>query len=146
MPVMIDFFLIRWRSSCAKQSGCRVIKPQLSMKQLYFHTSWCYNERKSIIFALSETLASFRLMTCFIHNETAINICLKKMSNLPAGVQFSHPGRKYFLQKSGPRVAKVCQSPEGCPPSGPWWKQLTGALLAIISRAHTFLKHTVGNV
>ena len=72
MPVMIDFFLVRWRSSCAEQSGCRVIKPQLSMKQLYFHTSWCYNERKSIIFALSATLARFRLMTCFIHNETAI--------------------------------------------------------------------------
>ena len=72
MPVMIDFFFIRWRSSCAKQSGCRVIKPQLSMKQLYFHTSWCYNERKSIIFALSATLASFCLMTCFIHNETVI--------------------------------------------------------------------------
>ena len=72
MPVMIDFFLKRWRSSCAKQSGCRVIKPQLSMKQLYFHTSWCYNERRSIIFVLSATLASFCLMTCFIHNETAI--------------------------------------------------------------------------
>ena len=72
MPVMIDFFLIRRRSSCAKQSGCRVIKPQLSMKQLYFHTWWCYNERKSITFALSATLASLRLMTCFIHNETAI--------------------------------------------------------------------------
>ena len=50
------------------------------------------------------------------------------MSSLPAGVQFFHPGRKYFRQKSGPRVAKVCQSPEGCPPSGPWWKQLIGAL------------------
>ena len=59
MPVMIDFFLIRWRSSFAKRSGCKFIKPQLSMKQLYFHTSWCYNERKSIIFALSATLASF---------------------------------------------------------------------------------------
>ena len=72
MPVMFDFFLIRWHWSCAKQSGCRVIKPQLSTKQLYFYTSWCYNERKSIIFALSATLASFRLMTCFIRNETAI--------------------------------------------------------------------------
>ena len=72
MPVMIDFFLIRWHSSCAKQSGCRVIKPQLSMKQLYFHTLWCYNERKSIIFVLSATLARFCLMTCFIHHETAM--------------------------------------------------------------------------
>ena len=60
MPVMIDFFLITWRSSCAKRSGCRVITLQLSMKQLYFHTSWYYNERKSlVIFALSATLASF---------------------------------------------------------------------------------------
>ena len=40
---------------------------------------------------------------------------------------------KYFRQKSGPRVAKVCQSPEGCPPSGPWWKQLIGALRGFAS-------------
>ena len=50
------------------------------------------------------------------------------MSNPPTGIKFSHPGRKYFRQKSCPRVAKVCQSPEGFPPSGPWWKQLIGAL------------------
>ena len=50
------------------------------------------------------------------------------MSNPPASNQFSHPGREYFRQTSGPRVAKVCQFPEGCPPSGPWWKQLICAL------------------
>ena len=98
MPVMIDFFLIRWRSSCVKRSGCRVINPQLSMKHLYFHTSWCYNERKSIIFALTATLASFRLMTCFIHNETAITFVLKKMSNRPRVFNFPTLGENIFVK------------------------------------------------
>ena len=34
MPVMIDFFLISWRSRCAKQSGCRVIKPQVAVQHV----------------------------------------------------------------------------------------------------------------
>ena len=84
MPVLIDFFLIRWR--------CRVIKPQLSMKQ---HTSWCYNERKSIIFALSATLASFWRMTCFIDNETAITF-VKKNVKSARGCSIFPPWEKRF--------------------------------------------------
>ena len=98
MPVMIDFVLIRWRSSCAKQSGCRV----RSMKQLYFHTSscvvLCYNERKSIIFALSATSASFRLMTCFIHNETAIIFVWKKCQILPRVFNFPTLEENIFVK------------------------------------------------
>ena len=103
MPVMIDFFLIRWR--------CRVIKPQLSMKQ---HTSWCYNDRKSIIFALSATLASFCRMTCFIHNETAITFVWKNVKSA-RGCSIFPPWEKVFSSKVRPSGSKSLSVSRGLP-------------------------------
>ena len=70
MPVMIDFFPNKMALELCKTKRLHGYKTTIIYETALL--SGVIIERKSIIFALSATLASFRLMTCFIQNETAI--------------------------------------------------------------------------